>query len=429
MVITEVLHVIFEYLDDYRDWVSASSVCQRWRQVATSNQLWLPLLRRYNITESDGDGGVMKVFAAMAKKYPGALDEYAIVSRAVKHLQMVNPSVCATTENNMPYVQLFQASLTRPGLWQPTWHTSSREEKMLMMLYHLFTDTAAVDMQLCCAACFGFFVCYNDVYALHLKRRLTVDVLPLYTQQFDTLVGFAWAPGMDEGLGLVLQGELAGHVVRYGKALRTAHRMGPIWMNDIPYQDLGPFETWLSTFAANIQGGVRRVLRANDEILAPSGFLEVGPGVGSVTTHGINVHVSTLFLLNMARVAYRITFTFMRAACKYSSVQLVRRHWIFRYTNGQAAEVDGDGVVGFYPTLSATNPHFSYCSYSDGGVVREELGTLARATLENCVTSLQGWFQFVPGSLTHPEGPELQVTIPFVQFVLPMSARPRIYNE
>ncbi|KDO27754.1 hypothetical protein SPRG_20392 [Saprolegnia parasitica CBS 223.65] len=401
----DVLHLIFEYLDDHRDWVRAGCVCQRWRQVATSNRLWLPLLHRYCISPSASDvaGANQRAFAVVAAQYPGHLDIYAAIAPAVSVLRTINPSVAADTAHNAPFAQLLAPSGGRRDLWRPEATSCTRAEKLLLMLYHLFTNTSFMDMQLCCAALFGFFVCYNDVYALHLKRRWTVDVLSLSTQPFETILGFAWAPGIEEGLGLVLDGTLAGHVIRYGKALGQAHRMGPIPMGAVPYEDLGPFETWLGTFVSEVQSGVRAIVRANETISAPSGFREAGPGVGDVTTHGINVHVSTLFLLNMARVTYRVTFTFRD--CKYTSMQLTRRHWTFRYTDGQASEVDGDGVVGYYPLLSAATPD-----------------------LASAVASLEGYFEFVPGSIAAPLGPALRIAIPFVAFQLPQTAL-RNFND
>ncbi|EQC38627.1 hypothetical protein SDRG_04328 [Saprolegnia diclina VS20] len=417
----DVLHLIFEYLDDHRDWVRAGCVCQRWRQVASSNRLWLPLLRRYCIPPSLSDvtGANQRAFAAVAAQYPGHLDIYAAIAPAVSVLRTINPSAAAETAHNVPFVQLLAPSGGRRDLWRPEATSCTRGEKLLLMLYHLFTNTSFMDMQMCCAALFGFFVCYNDVYALHLRRRWTVDVLSLHTQHFGTILGFAWAPGIEEGFGLVLDGALSGHVIRYGKAMGRAHRMGPIPMGAIPFEDLGFFETWLNTFVSEVSTGVRRIVRANETITAPSGFREAGPGVGDLTTYGINVHVSTLFLLNMARVTYRVTFTYRD--CKHASMQLTRRHWIFRYTDGQASEVDGDGVVGYYPLLSAATPEFSYGSYSDGGIVTDVVDGPG-ASLASAVASLEGYFEFVPGTIAAPLGPPLRIPIPLVAFQLPQTA-------
>ncbi|OQS04712.1 hypothetical protein THRCLA_03069 [Thraustotheca clavata] len=422
MVGGDELELVLAMLGDVADLVRASCVCKQWYTVATSDRLWLLLLQRFNVPMEQATSA-KQAFATYATRFPGCMDEYSVVSRVVSVLQSVNPQAKAPVERNPPFKMVLEANTQRVGIWQPQ---PTRHERLLLMLYYLFTDMTANPriLQRGCAACFGFFISYNDVYAMHLMNRSAVEVLPLNTVPFVNIAALAWSPDMEEGLGLVLEGQLVGHVIRYGKSSNTLNRMGPIYAQTVPYQDLGLFEHWLTEFARQIKQRERVILKANAEISAPSGFLESGPGVGEITTQGIRVHVSTLFLMTMARVVYRITFTYLENECKYKSVQLARRHWIFKYTDGRSAEVDGEGVVGHYPILQDSQPQFSYCSYTDGGVVDEaenNEGT-PRATLNNCVESLEGYFEFVPGTLDQQSGPTLQIAIPFVKFVLPTIA-------
>ncbi|KAJ3223420.1 hypothetical protein HDU81_009203, partial [Chytriomyces hyalinus] len=291
---------------------------------------------------------------------------------------------------------------------------------------------------------FGTNQCYTDLYLQNmlpflLTAHYTLEPARLSPKPSDasqdgtdlpeisSFVYFAWTP-MEEGLGLVTSGRLAGHVVRFARP-RGFARMGPIPAYAFPYMDLGPFIEWLETFVASLEGGDRIIQRvvvpsARLNLRGPSVFLNSGPGTGSAITRGVKVHVSTFFILSMARVCYRISLEYIPSQCPFEKVQLLARQWVFRYRDGRASRVQGEGVIGEFPILSASSPTFSYCSYSDGGRVSEAAEEDSdfdedMLNVRNPVVSLEGSFEFVPGTIRTPVGDAFDTRIPFVEFQLP----------
>jgi ApaG protein len=95
-----------------------------------------------------------------------------------------------------------------------------------------------------------------------------------------------------------------------------------------------------------------------------------------LTTNGITVSVETHYLPEHSNpraskhiFGYHITIengsTF--------TVQLLRRHWVIRDSNGQLREVEGEGVVGQQPVLAPGERH-DYTSFCDLG---SEIGKMS----------------------------------------------------
>ncbi|KAJ3139375.1 F-box protein skip16 [Physocladia obscura] len=357
------------------------------------------------------------------------------------------------------------------------------EERLLIMMLHLLAAASPPSSTSSVfspypehhVGLFGTNRCYDDVYAMHLVpvSDLKVLVVPAPAGGGSGLVkkivrfGVAQA---GEFLALVIEGTqkktgvrqlnylythyitgtLSGSIIRYARPSHSTARMGPIPKNHLPFFNLGSFTTWLTAFADSLASNRRRVVKVLSrharERTLPSIFLDDGPGTGVAVTRGIRVHVATFFMLAMARVCYRIIISMDDCSEEQGDnavVQLKERRWAFRYLNGRVERVQGDGVIGYFPILSAAKQSFTYCSYSDGGRVIDDIAYYdgdsdedvlnpyadGRGVLENPVVSLEGVFTFVPGTLQEPLGEAFDVEIPFVEFVRPQIMPCGILND
>ncbi|KAJ3405769.1 F-box protein skip16 [Chytriomyces hyalinus] len=403
-------------------------------------------------------------FSEHAIACSGLLDEFAVVKPLVQRLAKVLelPFSPQTAIENGPTSLLFgnEGLLPLECLpvkgsksidtcnWRPVREscTELQEEKLLLVFFYLATEMYKMGYAWNGLLLFGTNQCYTDFYLLHMLPFLatahyTLEPARSSPQPSDasqderdvpvisSFVHFAWTH-MGEGLGLVTSGRLAGNVIRFAPP-KTFARMGPIPAHALPYMDLGPFIGWLETFLASLEGGDRvmqqvaiRNAISERPIRGPSVFLNSGPGTGSAVTRGIKVHVSTFFILSMARVCYRITLEYIPSECPFEKVQLRMRKWVFRSRDGRASRIKGEGVIGEFPILSASSATFSYCSYSDGGRVAEAVEGDSdfdedALHMGNPVVSLEGSFEFVPGTIRTPVAESFNARIPFVEFQLP----------
>ncbi|KAI9327075.1 hypothetical protein DFJ73DRAFT_964900 [Zopfochytrium polystomum] len=306
--------------------------------------------------------------------------------------------------------------------WYPDAATASHAELQLALFFHLFSNgqdgSWRYSTRITGLGLFGTFNCYHQLYSAYLLPRSKVRKARLRSQLYSREGRIPWIwqvikfadSIMAESYGVVTEGseELLGHVVRYGTVSGT-HRMA-IPRGRVPFFDLGPFETFLERFVTDIEQGNRRIIRSCG---VPSAFVEVGPGTSIAVTNGVEIVVSSFFLLASAKLCYRISITFKPELCSWPSVQLARRRWLFRKQNGGGSRIEGD----------ASDPHFAYSSYSEGGMVEAETSKDAydddELTLDNPIVSMEGALIFVPGSLKHPLGPEFAATVARVNFELP----------
>ncbi|KAJ1561280.1 F-box protein skip16 [Cladochytrium tenue] len=334
------------------------------------------------------------------------------------------------------------AGQSRARAWTLNVSTASRAEIQLALFFHIFSsgqDGSWIDStRVTALGLFGTFSCYQQLYSaylLPLSKIKSITINPLSPESFPVrpytearqldftvrrVIKFAEAT-MPESYGVVVEGSpgLIGHVIRFGNR-QVIHRMATP-RGAIPFFDLGPFDEFLDRFTADIETRNRSLLHNYD---VPSAFLNGGPSTSVAMTNGIEIAVSTFYLLNAAKICYRIIMTFHPDRCEWSSVQLSRRRWLFTKKNGLARSIEGEGVIGIYPHLSAANPTFVYSSYSEGGPVdsetAEEWNDEDELTLDNPVVAMEGGLTFVPGSLAKPLGEPFEATVARANFTLPL---------
>ena len=88
--------------------------------------------------------------------------------------------------------------------------------------------------------------------------------------------------------------------------------------------------------------------------------------MNTLTTKGIRISVETFYQSNYSRpmenkyiFAYRVTIENQNP----HTVQLLRRHWFVKDSNGLVREIEGEGVVGKQPILNPGESH-EYVSWS-----------------------------------------------------------------
>ncbi len=87
------------------------------------------------------------------------------------------------------------------------------------------------------------------------------------------------------------------------------------------------------------------------------------------TTNGITVSVETQYLpfhSNPRQGKYIFGYHIIIENGSPHTVQLLRRHWVIRDSDGQVREVEGEGVIGLQPVLMPGESH-AYDSYCDLG--------------------------------------------------------------
>lgn len=120
-------------------------------------------------------------------------------------------------------------------------------------------------------------------------------------------------------------------------------------------------------------------------------------------TDGIQITVKTFYrpefsnpLKNHFLFTYRITIENNSNA----TVQLMRRHWFIFDSNSDHYEVEGEGVVGFQPTLQPGDVH----EYESACELTSEMG------------SMHGNYTMIRQS----DGKELKIQVPKFELIAPM---------
>lgn len=112
------------------------------------------------------------------------------------------------------------------------------------------------------------------------------------------------------------------------------------------------------------------------------------------TTEHITVSVRPIYLDGQSDpMARKFVFAYFVRIWNEGTeeVQLLRRHWFVRDSNGELKEVEGEGVVGKQPVIPAGESH-EYSSF---------------CILETFEGSMEGSYQMV-----RPNGDRFSVTIP-----------------
>ncbi|KAI8833182.1 hypothetical protein BC829DRAFT_408090 [Chytridium lagenaria] len=388
-------------------------------------------------------------FSAHAMQYKTLLTPYANIRRHTRSLNSFIPHLASLACLRPAAKDLGPHPIFRPTHlrdldqrpWFPDAINATEAEKSLVLLYHLFSTGQIKVLNSPGRAMedgyglFGSFRCYGQLYSMYMLPRsnLLKVILKSGNTREVAVVVFAEST-MLEFLGLVvpvdssLSSDLAssdtteatnggghpvplplrlGHFIRFGTTKKFA-RMGPIPSDRMPYVDLGPFDTWLEGFVNEVVAGMVEAPMYK-RLTATSAFPSHGRGTASEVTSGEIIHLQT------AKMCYRIAMTYLDGQCPHQSVQLLRRHWLFTSKSGHVDEVSGEGVIGAFPRLSASNPHFQYCSYSMGGPI-----DYSPLELDDPLVSMEGDIMFVATETATLANPQyLTVKVPRVDFVLP----------
>ncbi|KAJ3417626.1 F-box only protein 3 [Chytridiales sp. JEL 0842] len=224
---------------------------------------------------------------------------------------------------------------------------------------------------------------------------------PVQTKQdFDEntleLIPFAES-NMFEWLALCISGPkpLEGQVLRFGS--RIPYDRSGIPADTMPYTTLGTFREFLSKFVNKLEKGLKPfVQRDVVQVFFDSPDF---PGTGTQETQGIIVQVASWHIFHADKFCYRIRLRYKAGECPYKTVQLKSRKWTFKTLEGDVQKVEGEGVIGLFPVLSAEKPFFEYCSYAPGEYV-----------------SMVGALCFVQGTLGQEGGTGFWVRVPKVNF-------------
>lgn len=166
---------------------------------------------------------------------------------------------------------------------------------------------------------------------------------------------------------------------------------------------------WLEEYGRMLQDGMFSV-RRDGNTRSISLFPEKEPLCSKAVTDGVQVCASAVFLpeyeahhsdegkyLFCYSVRMRLLHQEKISQNRIlSSCQLSRRRWIIQANNNVIDNVAGEGVIGKYPLLQEGGDEFVYesCSF-----------------LPTTSGSIEGYFTFVPGRLSKPEGPEFNVRV------------------
>ncbi|EFJ45155.1 hypothetical protein VOLCADRAFT_94568 [Volvox carteri f. nagariensis] len=132
------------------------------------------------------------------------------------------------------------------------------------------------------------------------------------------------------------------------------------------------------------------------------------PCLVEAVTQGVRVRASVVYVPEAKHqgrhlFAYSIRFSLLENA-PLRRCQLTRRHWVIKPEPGEEETVDGEGVIGLFPVLEPGKPEFVYCSCTNQSTTHG---------------SMEGRFQFVPGTIERPEGATFDVICPAFRLDVP----------
>ena len=177
-----------------------------------------------------------------------------------------------------------------------------------------------------------------------------------------------------------------------------------------------PLFQWLQEYLTRLETGVYRYEPV--DLTNPLAVRDSDPrrislfaySNNSTVSHGVEVSPSPLFIPSLSSsvgelfFAYSIRMSALPDRMASPSMQLVRRHWRIR-GGGTEEVVDGEGVIGLYPSFFRDQPPAHPFSY------------------QSCIHisppgAMSGFFDFVVGNLNSPQG-EVQVSVPSFELTIP----------
>ncbi|KAI8910817.1 hypothetical protein EDD86DRAFT_246183 [Gorgonomyces haynaldii] len=246
---------------------------------------------------------------------------------------------------------------------------------------------------------FGGYFCYTDICVYTwshgpLNNLLSQDFYP----------GSSGDHGQFEILEADKYGTKGGHIllVFYGSS-----RL---------FVDFGPFRTFFESRLRALDPEMQRhTVSLGAQVTPPIGILpmysDLDECCASVTTviDGIGTFVietgtspaTTRMEQDTLLHTYRIIITVLDLLIP--SVQLDRREWDIRYSDGSFETVNGSGVIGEYPKFTAVGQEHKYSSYCGGSLDRQP-------------HLMTGHLIFVPGTLNHRTGREFKIKVPNMLF-------------
>ena len=106
----------------------------------------------------------------------------------------------------------------------------------------------------------------------------------------------------------------------------------------------------------------------------------------SAVTRGVKVRVESAYLPEQSRLSddppmYAFRYTVVISNEGQETVRLRSRHWIITDGNAKVEEVNGDGVVGYQPTLKAGEAF----EYTSGCTLETPFGVMRGTYQMECV--------------------------------------------
>ncbi|TPX42612.1 hypothetical protein SeMB42_g01656 [Synchytrium endobioticum] len=364
-----------------------NQVCRRWQSIVDADDLWRIANHQAGVGPVQGPTQSQKShFLHHAQTYRHVLDEYPIIRQSVTRLKSayqthipsewlaVQPMDLESYNRGPDILQVFRERTSASGVFKAAVESYDRESspvRQVMLFYHLADYLPPGDV-------FGSRFTYSDAELISLLRPPFAAPFPhqmgafVFTAREDhpeavylpltfARGGRAKALHVLVDLGASRNGKYHGNVV---ESLIECGRF------DVPFVVKAPsFALFLKDHVRQLEDGTLSVA------LYPAGlpprinlFPTSGPGTSTAITDGIKVTASSLFAVDQSRppsqhvYAYEISIEYL-PVCTIASATLRTRHWVIEYEDGNAEEVSGPGVVGFFPTLSSTTAKFAYSSY------------------------------------------------------------------
>ncbi|POO03608.1 F-box domain containing protein [Trema orientale] len=174
---------------------------------------------------------------------------------------------------------------------------------------------------------------------------------------------------------------------------------------------------WLEEHGHRLEKGIIK-LREEKKFRSISLFPEEPPSCITAITSSVKVRASAVLIPEFSDLqddedkylfTYSIRMSLLPEGCyingmTFGSCQLYWRHWVIRANNHVVSDVNGEAVIGKFPLLRPGEKEFIYESCTP---------------LPSSEGSVEGYFTFVPGSLSEPKGDLFKVAVAQFPLQLP----------
>ena len=448
----------------WRALAAASGVRQAWAHEFSQDDLWVPLLRAVYPPPPGAAppaGGARAAFVGAHREYGRFGDLYGRVARCWERLESFLQAERAAgsrgagaiwnslrpglEDSEIGYAEELLGLELPPALrMMLRWHDGQKCRTDALLSPNLDEEVSA----LLSSGCLGSYSVYGHEVSLHLLATSQLVHLTQIMRERQGLphhlvvLAASWGLAKtllldcrDSGLYFVDQeGTLVPAIWSRGGARRKG-RCGGRGGNACG----GGLVAWLEAYTRALESGelglepegLRPMEPAEATFRDPgiSAFPRAGPRTSRAVTRGVEVIASALVLPELHRpagigggdheardlwtISYSIRFRLLSEAEQFAAgerraierCQLRTRHWVMRNEALEVTnQVSGEAVVGNYPILVAGGKPFIYQS----------------ATSEKTARSfMEGFFNFVEGTIAHPEGPGFNVECARFELSLP----------